>query len=90
MDVMISNKLYQKLSKEAQNVAEYIYNIYHNDDVCIGDILDVLTASDIPDCESLTIEDWHYIYMTLMSYIEGDHFFRSINDDEPQDYENDD
>ena len=38
---MISNKLYQKLSKEAQNVAEYIYNIYRNDDVCIGEVLDV-------------------------------------------------
>lgn len=63
---MISNKLYQKLSKEAQNV---------------------LTTTDIPDSESLTIEDWHYVYMTLMSYVEGDRFFRSINDDEPQDYE---
>ena len=84
---MISNKLYQKLSKEAQNVAEYIYNIYRNDDVCIGEVLDVLTTTDIPDSESLTIEDWHYVYMSLMSYVEGDRFFRSINDDEPQDYE---
>lgn len=45
-------------------------------------------TADIPDSDSLTIEDWHYVYMTLMSHIEGDHFFRSINDDEPQDYEN--
>lgn len=83
-----NNKLYQHLSKEAQKVAEHICDIYHNDDVCIGDLLGALTTADIPDSDSLTIEDWHYVYMTLMSHIEGDHFFRSINDDEPQDYEN--
>jgi hypothetical protein len=87
---MISNnKLYQTLSKEAQKVVEYIYHIYHNDDVCIGDLLGALIAKDIPNIDSLTVEDWFYVYMTLMSYIEGDHFYRSINDGEPEDYERD-
>lgn len=42
-----------------------------------------------PNIDSLTVEDWFYVYMTLMSYIEGDHFYRSINDGEPEDYERD-
>lgn len=74
---------------EDQVVVEYIYHIYHNDDVCIGDLLGALIAKDIPNIDSLTVEDWFYVYMTLMSYIEGDHFYRSINDGEPEDYERD-
>lgn len=80
------NYYYQQSNKDAQEIIDYLYEIYCQHDVCMGDLLTAIQTKDIPGSDKMSLDDWHFIYMALMSYVEGDRFYRAVNDGEPEDY----
>ena len=51
---------------------------YHGNDVCMGELLAALPA------DGLSIEEAFELAITAKKWADGDRFYRSINDGEPE------
>ena len=51
---------------------------YRENDVCMGELLDALPA------DGLSIEEAFELAITAKKWADGDRFYRSINDGEPE------
>ena len=73
--------LHRKKTDKGRMTLEKVQEEYHTNDVCMGELLDALPA------DGLSIEEAFELAIAAKEWAEGDRFYRSINDGEPEEIE---
>lgn len=60
------------MNQRVINKLEEIKKAYETSDVCMGELLEDLSA------DGLSIDDAFYVYMIALEYAEGDTFYRKL------------
>lgn len=67
-----------KKTDKGRMTLEKVQEEYHANDVCMGELLDALPA------DGLSIEEAFELAVAAKKWADGDRFYRSINDGEPE------
>jgi len=70
--------LRRKKTDKGRMTLEKVQEEYHTNDVCMGELLDALPA------DGLSIEEAFELAIAAKKWADGDRFYRSINDGEPE------
>ena len=70
--------LRRKKTDKGRMTLEKVQEEYHTNDVCMGELLDALPA------DGLSIEEAFELAVAAKKWADGDRFYRSINDGEPE------
>ena len=70
--------LWRKKTDKGRMTLGKVQKEYRETDVCMGELLDALPA------DGLSIEEAFELAITAKKWADGDRFYRSINDGEPE------
>ena len=70
--------LWRKKTDKGRMTLGKVQKEYRENDVCMGELLDALPA------DGLSIEEAFELAITAKKWADGDRFYRSINDGEPE------
>lgn len=70
--------LWRKKTDKGRMTLGKVKKEYRENDVCMGELLDALPA------DGLSIEEAFELAITAKKWADGDRFYRSINDGEPE------
>ena len=70
--------LWRKKTDKGRMTLGKVQTEYRENDVCMGELLDALPA------DGLSIEEAFELAITAKKWADGDRFYRSINDGEPE------
>lgn len=70
--------LWRKKTDKGRMTLGKVQKEYCKNDVCMGELLDALPA------DGLSIEEAFELAITAKKWADGDRFYRSINDGEPE------
>lgn len=70
--------LWRKKTDKGRMTLGKVQKEYRENDVCTGELLDALPA------DGLSIEEAFELAITAKKWADGDRFYRSINDGEPE------
>ena len=70
--------LWRKKTDKGRMTLGTVQKEYRENDVCMGELLDALPA------DGLSIEEAFELAITAKKWADGDRFYRSINDGEPE------
>ena len=70
--------LWRKKTDKGRMTLGKVQPEYRENDVCMGELLDALPA------DGLSIEEAFELAITAKKWADGDRFYRSINDGEPE------
>ena len=70
--------LWRKKTDKGRMTLGKVQKEYREHDVCMGELLDALPA------DGLSIEEAFELAITAKKWADGDRFYRSINDGEPE------
>lgn len=70
--------LWRKKTDKGRMTLGKVLKEYRENDVCMGELLDALPA------DGLSIEEAFELAITAKKWADGDRFYRSINDGEPE------
>ena len=70
--------LWRKKTDKGRMTLGKVQKEYLENDVCMGELLDALPA------DGLSIEEAFELAITAKKWADGDRFYRSINDGEPE------
>ena len=68
----------EAICKEEKLTLDDVKEEYHKSDVCMGETLALIPA------DSLSLEEAFQLYIEAMKWAEGDRFYKSENDEPPQ------
>ena len=70
--------LWRKKTDKGRMTLGKVQKVYRENDVCMGELLDALPA------DGLSIEEAFELAITAKKWADGDRFYWSINDGEPE------
>ena len=73
-----TDALWRKKTDKGRMTLGKVQKEYRENDVCMGELLDALPA------DGLSIEEAFELAITAKKWADGDRFYRSINDGEPE------
>ena len=72
--------LWRKKTDKGRMTLGKVQKEYRENDVCMGELLDALPA------DGLSIEEAFELAITAKKWADGDRFYRSLNDGEPEEW----